>query len=162
MCLFKSEIVALPPPVCSITRAVRSRREWRRHPAAGVRDPPLDHRTQDRTQVLPFCSQLILDAGRAITVTTRLDDAETDQPLEAVGQNVRRDTLGRFDELRKAPLAASQVAHDEQRPAVAKHVERAGHRAAGSTRRDRWRRPFPWRLLHFAILPACHLRTASD
>src|SRR6187455_3198667 len=98
----------IPTLVRSITGAGRSRREGRRHPAAGVLDPPLDHRTQNRPQVLPLRRQLILDPGRAITVTTRLDDAETDQPFQAVGQNVRRDALWRFDEFREAPLAAHQ------------------------------------------------------
>ena len=65
-------------------------------------DPPIDHRTQDRAQILTLRGQLILDARRVITVTTRLDDAETDQPLQSVGQNVRRDAFGRFDKLREA------------------------------------------------------------
>jgi hypothetical protein len=151
----------IPPLVRSITGAVRSRRDGRRHPAAGMLDPPRDHRTQDRTQILPLRRQLILDARWVITVTTRLDDAETDQPLQSVGQNIRRDTLGRFDKLRETPLAANQVAHDEQRPAVAKHVERARHRAARSTRRRRCR-PSPRRLLHLGILSESHLRNASD
>src|SRR5687767_8887055 len=73
-----SDVHEHPPQVRSITGAVRSRREGRRHPAAGVLDPPLDHRTQDGAQILSLRRQLILDARRVITVTTRLDDAETD------------------------------------------------------------------------------------
>src|SRR5688572_12785829 len=73
-------------------------------------------------------------------VAPRADHAFPDEQLQAVGQDVGRDTLGRLYELRVSALAAHHVADHEQRPAIAEHVERAGHRAArapGAGRHDR-------------------------
>jgi hypothetical protein len=88
-----------------------------------VLDSPLDHRAQYRPQVFPLRGEPILEAGRPIAVTPRLDDTKADQSLQTVSQDIRRDAFRRFHELREAPLAANQVAHDEERPSIAQHIE---------------------------------------
>jgi hypothetical protein len=56
-------------------------------------DSPLDHRAQNWSQILTLRGEPILDPGRVIAVSLRLNDAGADQPFEALRQDVRRDTF---------------------------------------------------------------------
>jgi len=60
-----------------------------------------------------------------VVVAVTLHDPGTHEALQPLGQGVGGNALFRFQELGEAALAAHQVAHDEQRPAVAEHIERA-------------------------------------
>jgi hypothetical protein len=60
------------------------------------------------------------------------EEAVGDQPLEAVGEDVRGDVLfGAFlQDAEVAPVAEHDLAQDQQRPAVADHLHRGVDRAA--------------------------------
>jgi hypothetical protein len=70
--------------------------------------------------------QVVLEAARVLAVGDAADQARVFEALEAIGEQVGRDVFGRGQEFAEALLAVEQVADDEQCPAVADDVERAG------------------------------------
>jgi len=66
---------------------------------------------------------------RAIRVLSPLDQPAALQPLEAVGEDVARNPLGRRLEFREPTLVIEQqIANDQQRPPIADQIEGAGDR----------------------------------
>jgi hypothetical protein len=51
------------------------------------------------------------------------------EALEAIGKDIRRNSLGRGEQLTEATSIPREVANNQERPAVANQVERAGDRA---------------------------------
>src|SRR6266571_6613722 len=54
------------------------------------------------------------------------DDARFLEPLQPIGKDVSGDAFGSGKKVAEAGLAAQQVTNDQQGPAVAEDVERAG------------------------------------
>ena len=61
------------------------------------------------------------------------EDPGVEEPLEAVGEDVRRDALDRAGEQRAevAAVAEDDVAQDEQRPAISEHLDGGVDRTPG-------------------------------
>ena len=98
-------------------------------------DAPVDHRPHDGPQVLALGGQRVLEARRMLAVAARLDDALVARRFRRSARMLVGMPSGESSEFREARLAAHQVADDEQRPAIAQHVERARDRAAGTPHR---------------------------
>ena len=60
----------------------------------------------------------------------------TEQALEALRQNVRRNAFGRIQQLLIGALAVQQVADDKQSPLIAHDVERVGNNTSGARERS--------------------------
>jgi hypothetical protein len=89
---------------------------------------PLQQRHHDRPQVDPLLGQAVLEARGALLVGHAHEDALVDEAAQAVGEDVARDAEVAL-EVVEAPHAHERLAHDEDRPAVAEHLEGAGDRA---------------------------------
>ena len=113
--------------------------EQHRRPAGGrgVAVAPLHQRDDRRPQVQALLGQAVLVARRVLLVEAPLEHALLEQPREARLQHVARDAEVGLD-LVEAAQAQQHVAHDQQRPALADHLERAGD-AARSGSRSRFR-----------------------
>lgn len=74
---------------------------------------PVDHRSDNRTQVFTLARQLIVDARWMFAVAHALDHAVAFETFEAIGQRVRRNALGRLEEFCEAMLSTHEIAHDE-------------------------------------------------
>ena len=85
---------------------------------------PVHHGDHHRPQVEPLLGEEVLVAGRALLVRALLEDVLLNQPREPVGEHVARDAEVVLD-LVEAPAAVEDVADDEQRPALAEHLEGA-------------------------------------
>ena len=83
---------------------------------------------QGRPEVEALLGQEVLVAGRAFLVGAALEDVLVDQPLEAGREDVAGDAEGLLD-LVEAAVAVHHVADDQQRPALADHLQRLGDRA---------------------------------
>jgi hypothetical protein len=68
-----------------------------------------------------------------LTVDLTLNDALGLEALQPVRQHRRRHAFDRAAQLAEPGLAAQQVAHDEQGPAIAHDVEGGGDGAADGT-----------------------------
>src|SRR5919202_456573 len=109
--------------------------------ARELRQAPGGERVDGRAERAAAVGQLVLDARRALAVGAAFDEAFALQALQALGQDVGRDLLGRIEKLAETALAGQQVADHQQRPAIADHVEGAGDRTGGAPpRRARLRR----------------------
>ena len=73
--------------------------------------------------------EVVLGAQRALGVDLARHEAEVLEPAQAAGQQVGRDRRERALQVGVARDAAQQVAHDQQRPAIAHGVEGRGDRA---------------------------------
>ena len=83
-------------------------------------------------QVAPGCCEVVLEARRALGVRLAGDETGALEAFQALGQDVGGDVLGREEEIAEAGFTGEEVADDEQRPAIAEDVERAGDGAARS------------------------------
>src|SRR5207244_1117386 len=79
-------------------------------------------------QVAALAGELIFVALGALGVANSLEDALLDQPVQAVGQDVAGDAQALLEVI-EAAQAEKRVADDQQRPALADDLERAGDRA---------------------------------
>ncbi len=93
------------------------------HPAVA----PASERHDDRPEVAALLGQPVLEARRALLVLDAVEHAGRDQPPQAVGEAVARQTDGA--EVLEAARAEERVAQHEQRPAIADDRERSRHRA---------------------------------
>ena len=84
-----------------------------------------DHR-RERAAAL---GQRVARAQRALAVALARDEPEILEPAQPAGEQVGRDRLQRAREVAVARDAAQQVAHDQQRPAIADGIERRRDRA---------------------------------
>jgi hypothetical protein len=84
--------------------------------------PPPPQGEQDVEQVLPFGGQDVLVAGRPVLVGTGLQDAGGDEAVEPLAEDVAGDAqiLG---EVVEPPDPEERVTDDQQRPAVAEHLD---------------------------------------
>src|SRR5581483_3765851 len=89
---------------------------------------PLHEREQHEAELTSLLRQPVLEALGPLAVGDALDDRLVDEAAETVGEHVARDAEA-VEELVEAAVAEHEVAHHEQRPAVAHHLERAGDRA---------------------------------
>src|SRR5262249_39465906 len=76
--------------------------------------------------------QVVLRPRRTLTVEAAFDQTLLLEPLQSLREQVGGDLLWRAEKLAVARLAGQQVAHDQQRPAIADQVQGAGHRAVGA------------------------------
>ncbi len=88
----------------------------------------LHQRDEHRPQVQALFGQAVLVSKGVFLVRNPAQDAVLDERVEAVGQNVAS-RAGAPLEILEAARAHERVADDEQRPALADELERAGHRA---------------------------------
>src|SRR5438067_7720915 len=113
---------------CSNRRA-----KWGKWSARGVRvaASPVEQGLQHRAERPAFCGQDIFGARRVLLVEMAFDDAGFLEPLQPGGQRIGADAGQRMLEiLESARPLEQQVAQDQDRPALADDVERAGDRAA--------------------------------
>src|SRR5436190_468985 len=110
----------------------------RRAVAAPARDPrralrevavaPLHQREEGEAKLAALVGEAILEALGPLAVADALEDADVDEPVEAVGEDVARDAEAR-EQLVEPAAPERDVADDQQRPPVAHDLERAGDRA---------------------------------
>ena len=93
--------------------------------AGGVLVAPVQQGDQGRPEVEALLGQEVLVAGRAFLVGAALEDALLDQPAEPGREDVAGDPERALD-LAEAAVAVHHVADDQQRPALADHLERLG------------------------------------
>src|SRR5207245_8218673 len=91
-----------------------------------VRHAPCRHGIQYAAEPAALVRQVVLGPRRTLAVGDALDQALLFEPLQPLGQQVGRDLLLRGEKLAVAGLAGQQIAHDQQRPAIAEQVQRAG------------------------------------
>ena len=97
-------------------------------PAAGCRVvavAPVRQRDHDRPEVDALLGQVVLEALRALLIEAALEDAVVDESLQAVGEHVAGDAEIALEVLEAAD-AEERVAQQQDRPAVAEDLERAG------------------------------------
>ncbi len=99
------------------------------------REPPVLDGSDHGHQCVTFFGELIRHMTRALAVYHLDDHAIFQQALEAVGEDVGGDALGRGEEVFEATFAEDEVTDDKERPAVTKNVERAGN---GAGRAAHW------------------------
>ena len=95
---------------------------------------PLQQGHHDRPQIEALLGQPVLEARGALLVGHALEDALVDEAAEAVGEHVARDAEVAL-EVVEAAHAHERLAHDEDRPAVAEHLERRGRSSSSGLRR---------------------------
>ena len=96
--------------------------------AGGVAVAPGEQGDQRRPEVEPLLGEEVLVALRALLVGAPFEDVLVDQPLQPGGEHVAGDAEALL-QLAEAPVAVHHVADDQQRPALADHLERLGDRA---------------------------------
>src|SRR5262245_1990429 len=89
---------------------------------------PLAQQTDHSMQVAPPVRQPILVTGGTVLVDHAVEDAVTDERLQAHGEDVAGDTEP-FVELLEPMYAEKRFVDYQQRPAIADQLERAGYRA---------------------------------
>ncbi len=87
------------------------------------------HRLQDRHGVARLRGRRVDRAGRGRRQLLRRDEAVLGERLETLGEERRRDPGQVLAEVDEALVAEEQLAEDQQAPAIADEVERAGDRA---------------------------------
>ena len=93
--------------------------------------PPCIHLDQKRKQFDPFFRKTV-NGFLLMAGVMRLDqDPLLDQPLQTIGQNIRRNPFQRLgQELAKMPsVHEHDVAEDEQTPLIAKYFDHSVHDA---------------------------------
>lgn len=86
---------------------------------------PSHEREQNVSQGPSLLAKRIGASNRTLLVHGTHDNPGIRQSLQAIGEDVGRDSLGRIQQLPVGAFAVQQVANDQQRPFVANHVERA-------------------------------------
>jgi len=89
---------------------------------------PLHQRDEDRPEIDALAREPVLEALRTLLVARAPQDTLVDQALEPRLQDVARDPEVAL-EVVEAAGAEEGVAQDQQRPALADELERAGDRA---------------------------------
>ena len=97
-------------------------------PRVQVPVAPLLQREQDRVKLVARLGQLVLVAQRALGVRAPLDDPGALELAQSRGEHVARGAGGRL-EAREPRVAVADLAHDQQRVAIADDAERVGDRA---------------------------------
>src|SRR3989449_3298147 len=97
--------------------------------AVHVTRSPARERAHDDAELAPAVGQLVLGPGRVGRVEAPRDEPALLQELQPVRQDVRRDPREAPREVREAPRPREQVAHEQEGPAVADHLQRLRHRA---------------------------------
>src|SRR6266496_509431 len=105
--------------------------------AASARDPrwligevavtPLHQRKQDEAEFAALLGEPVFESLGSLVVGDALEHALGDEAVQAVGEHVARDAEA-VEELVEATMAENDVADDQERPAVADHLERASDR----------------------------------
>src|SRR5262245_10997426 len=118
------------PSLGSLLRATLRRRGSYAEVRLGVALTPGIESLEHGREILSFCRKEIFIARRMARVETGRDHAMRLQSLEPGRQRIGGDACQPFLELLEAqwPLAL-QIAQDQQRPALADHVEGPRHRA---------------------------------
>jgi len=101
-----------------------------RHVLAG----PFNHRIERGHQVAPFFGQFVLIANWLVVVCLLAHHPCRFQAPEPVRKNIGRDALLGQGKLAVAGFAKDKIAHDQQRPFVAKQIQHIGHRAGGAVK----------------------------
>src|SRR5262249_52391171 len=97
-------------------------------PVAHVLVAPLAQRRERDVQLEAFRGEPVFEALRALAVADPLQDPLLDEAPEPVGEHVPRDAEALL-KLVEAALPEEDVADDQQRPALAHHLERTRDRA---------------------------------
>src|SRR5262245_45873640 len=91
-----------------------------------------DDLQHDREKIEPLRREPIAARCAAPRACRPLDDAVLLEPHQTIGEHVGRDALLGAEEIGVArPALEHQVSDDQQRPGVAKHLEREVDRAIG-------------------------------
>ncbi len=94
--------------------------------------PPNEQFQKYRCQINPFLRQPVVHPSSIRLLRLRGDDPRRFELPQTVRQDVRGNPFARFPELLKCPEPANhQIADNQQRPAISKHLEGDTHRAAG-------------------------------
>jgi hypothetical protein len=112
-------------------RVVRDLRLARRERGDAAPAPERDH---DRLELAPTRGQLVDARAGRWRQRAAAHDARLLELLEPLGQDVGADVGKPGAQVGEALGPEEQLAHDEQRPALAHEVERAGHAAAVAVR----------------------------
>jgi hypothetical protein len=92
---------------------------------------PEHHFRQDRREIHALRRERVNQFAPVRGVSTGGDDSMSDQLLQAIGQNIRRDSLIGSQELLVRPESPEHhVADNQQRPAIAQYLHRSIQRAA--------------------------------
>jgi hypothetical protein len=95
--------------------------------AGGVAVAPVEQGDQGGPEVEPLLGQEVLVAIGALLVAASLEDVLVEQALQAGREHVAGDPERGLD-LAEAAVAVEDVADDQQRPALADHLQRVGDR----------------------------------
>jgi hypothetical protein len=91
-----------------------------------VRAGPEHHFREDRCEINALRRERVNQFASVRGVSPGGDDSMSDQLLQAVGQNIRRDSLIGSQELLVRPESPQHhVADDQQRPAIAQYLHRS-------------------------------------
>ena len=110
-------------------RSVPQRLVDERPRGAEVARAPDAERADDRPQFEPPIGERVLGARRMFGVEPPRHDAVLLEHLQPVREHRGRDPAQRGAEVLELARPHQQVAHDQQRPALAEKLQRAGHRA---------------------------------
>ena len=95
-------------------------------PGTFVRACPEDHFREDRCEINALRRERVNQFASVRRVWPVGDDSMSDQLLQAIGQNIRRDSLVGSQELLVRPESAKHhVANNQQRPAIAQYLHRS-------------------------------------
>ena len=96
---------------------------------AAERESDLTQTFNQWEQESPAPRQGVLDVRGAAAVVAAFDERVAFHVAESPDEGAAADRMKRGDEFGRATRRAREIAHDEQRPLVADHLERARHRA---------------------------------
>jgi hypothetical protein len=103
---------------------VSARRVPRARSRTHERPAPHRQRAHHETKPTPAVGERVRSAWRALRVERACQQSLTLHPPQAVGKELRRDPGQLGTEILESRGAPQQVAHDEERPALANHIER--------------------------------------
>src|SRR5919198_4359748 len=89
---------------------------------------PLHQRQERDAQLAALLGEVVLEPLGPFAIADALDDPLVDESMQPIGQHVAGDAQA-VEQLVETAEAENEVANDEQRPAVANELERAGNRA---------------------------------
>ena len=100
-----------------------------------VAQTPLAQRAEDRSQRAAFVRQFVSKARWLLLV--RLSGNKTDrfESLQAVCENVGRNSFRRFEKLAVTRLAQKEIPNDQQRPTIAEDIKGTANGAVRSWRK---------------------------
>src|SRR5215470_15610829 len=95
-----------------------------------VTRPPGGEGADHRAELASFVGQLVLRPRGMVGIEAPAHEAVLLHELEPLGEDVGREAGQAGLQIAEAARASEQIAHHEERPAIAHHLEGLGYRAA--------------------------------